>query len=118
MSKESVALVRAAFAAWVREDMEQFAALLKPTARIDLTGNVFNPDVYEGYDSFVAQRAEIAQTWQFFNIEVEDVFERDDVVVALTHEHGRGRASGVAARSSRPARPDAGLRRPLSANVT
>jgi ketosteroid isomerase-like protein len=75
-------------AAFMREHFE-------PTARLDLSEHIFNPAVYEGYTEIARQRQEVDDVWASFDIQVEQLFEGQNAVVAFTHEHGRGETSGV-----------------------
>ena len=89
-------LVRSIFQAWAHGDIERvLSEHFEPTVRLDLSENVFNPAVYVGYEEIVRQRREVNDVWEVFEIEVERLFEGDHAVVAFTHEHGRGGASGV-----------------------
>ena len=89
-------LVRSIFQAWTHGDVEGvLREHFEPTARLDLSENIFNPAVYVGYEEIARQRREVNDVWEVFEVEVERLFEGDDAVVAFTHEHGRGEASGV-----------------------
>jgi ketosteroid isomerase-like protein len=89
-------LVRSIFQAWTHGDVENFLREhFEPTARLDLSENIFNPAVYVGYGEIARQRREVNDVWDQFEVEVERLFEREDAVVAFTHERGRGEASGV-----------------------
>jgi hypothetical protein len=77
-----------------RDVEEPLREHFEPTARLDLTENIFNSAVYEGYDDIARQRREVSDVWDQFEIEVEQLFEGKDVVVAYTHEHGRGKGAG------------------------
>ena len=91
MSHENVELVRRALAA----RRSEFAELLDPDVRLDLSERVFNPDVYEGYDGIMRWRAEVGDVWEHYESEPEDFVEGDGAVVVLTRERGLGRGSGV-----------------------
>ena len=96
MSLTNLEVIRAVFEAWGRGDIEGvFREHFEPSAHVDLSENVFNPAVYEGYEEVARQRREVGDVWEDFEIEVAQLFEGEDVVVAFTHEHGRGKASGV-----------------------
>jgi ketosteroid isomerase-like protein len=89
-------LIRAVFETWGRGDVDAFLRdHFEPTARLDLSENIFNSAVYQGYADIARQRREVSDVWDHFEIEVEQLFEDKDVVVAYTHEHGRGKGSGV-----------------------
>src|SRR4051812_31126472 len=91
MSHENAELVRRALAA----RRSEFAELLDPDVRLDLSERVFNPDVYEGYDGIMRWRAEVRDVWEHYESEPEDFVEGDGAVVVLTRERGLGRGSGV-----------------------
>jgi ketosteroid isomerase-like protein len=89
-------LIRAVFEAWGCGDVEEpLREYFEPAARLDLSEHIFNPAVYEGYDDIARQRREVSDVWDHFEIEVEQYCEGTDVVAAYTHEHGRGKGSGV-----------------------
>ena len=92
MSQENVEIVRRTLTARKGEDL---AELLDPTVRLDLSERVFNPAVYEGYEGLTRWRADVEDVWESYRAEPEEFFEGDEVVVAFTHERGRGRGSGV-----------------------
>jgi ketosteroid isomerase-like protein len=50
--------------------------------------------VYEGYEEISRQGREVNEVWETFELEIEQLFEGEDAVVAFTHERGRG-MSGV-----------------------
>jgi ketosteroid isomerase-like protein len=89
-------LVRSIFQAWTHGDVENvLREHFEPTASLDVSDNTFNPAVYVGYEEIARQRRDVNDVWELFEIEVERLFEGKDMVVAFTHEHGRGKASGV-----------------------
>jgi ketosteroid isomerase-like protein len=91
MSKESVQVVRRALAA----RRSEFAALLDPDVRLDLSERVFNPAVYEGYEGVMRWRADVGEVWDSYRSEPEEFFEADEAVVVFTRERGRAKGSGI-----------------------
>jgi ketosteroid isomerase-like protein len=51
--------------------------------------------VYEGYEGITRWRADTDDVWESYRAEPHEFFDGDEVVVAFTHERGRGRSSGV-----------------------
>ena len=91
MSQENVELVRRALSA----RRSEFADLLDPGVRLDLSERVFNPAVYEGYDGIMRWRAEVGEVWESYRSEPEEFFDGDEVVVVFTRERGRAKGSGI-----------------------
>ena len=99
MSQENVEIVRRLLTARRDEAPDLFAKLLAelldPAVRLDLSGRVFNPDVYEGYDGIMRWRADVDDVWESYQMEPVEFFDGDEVVVVTARERGRGRGSGV-----------------------
>jgi ketosteroid isomerase-like protein len=95
MSQESMEVVRRGFEAWDRQDYEAAAAHFSPDVEIDASERVLNPAVYRGMDGAMRFRDEIAETWEEFHVEIEDMLPAGDEVVVLVHSTGQGRASGA-----------------------
>ena len=91
MSQENVELVRHALIA----RRSEFADLLDPAVRLDLSERVFNPAVYEGYEGVMRWRADVDDVWESYHSEPEEFFDGDEVVVVFTRERGRAKGSGV-----------------------
>jgi ketosteroid isomerase-like protein len=91
MSQENVEIVRRALNA----RRSEFAELLDPAVRLDLTERVFNPAVYEGYEGVMRWHAEVGEVWESYVSEPEEFIDCDQAVVVFTRERGRGRGSGV-----------------------
>ncbi|MHB8233829.1 MAG: nuclear transport factor 2 family protein [Solirubrobacteraceae bacterium] len=88
---ENVEIVRRALNA----KQSEFAELLDPGVRLDLSERIFNPAVYEGYAGIMQWRAEVRDVWESYVSDPQDFFDGGQAVVVLTHERGRGRGSGV-----------------------
>jgi ketosteroid isomerase-like protein len=95
MSQANVQIVRNGFEAWDRHDYEAAASHFSPDVEIDVTDRVLNPAIYSGLDGAMRFRDEIAETWDEFHVEIEDVVAAGDEVVVLVRSSGLGRASGA-----------------------
>jgi len=95
MSGENVEIVRNGFEAWDRHDYEAAARHFSPDVEIDVTDRVLNPAIYSGLDGAMRFRDEIAETWDEFHVEIEDLVSAGDEVVVLVRSSGLGRASGA-----------------------
>ena len=95
MSGENVEIVRNGFEAWDRHDYEAAASHFSPDVEIDVTDRVLNPAIYSGLDGAMRFRDEIAETWDEFHVEIEDLVSAGDEVVVLVRSSGLGRASGA-----------------------
>ena len=91
MSQENVEIVRRALVA----RRSEFADLLDPAVRLDLSERVFNPAVYEGYEGIMRWRADVGDIWESYRSEPEEFFDGDESVVVFTREHGRAKGSGI-----------------------
>ena len=95
MSRENVEIVRDGFEAWDRHDYEAAASHFSADVEIDVSDRVLNPAVYNGLDGAMRFRDEIAETWDEFHVEIEEVVSAGDEVVVLVRSSGLGRASGA-----------------------
>jgi uncharacterized protein len=95
MSEENVEVVRRASRFWIERDFSQMPELLDPEVVIDLSRNVFNPDVYRGYDGVKRYVKAVDEMWDRFEARIEEVIDGDDTVVTATRISGVGRGSGV-----------------------
>ena len=91
MSQGDVEVVRRALTA----RRSEFADLLDPAVRLDLSERVFNPAVYEGYEGVMRWRADVGDVWDSYRSEPEEFFDGDEVVVVFTRERGRAKGSGI-----------------------
>ena len=91
MSQENVEIVRHALIA----RRSEFADLLDPAVRLDLSERVFNPAVYEGYEGVMRWRADVGDVWESYRSEPEEFFDGGEVVVVFTRERGRAKGSGI-----------------------
>jgi ketosteroid isomerase-like protein len=91
-------VVRKALEQWnARPELTQetFAEFARPDMVIDITSNVFNPGIFEGFDGLVRFMDQIGEAWAEFRLEPEEAFERGDRVVVFVRAVGTGQGSGV-----------------------
>ena len=95
MSQRNAELVRSALNAWNRQDDEAALQLFSPDAELDASGRILNPDIYTGIDGLMRFRRDIAEAWDRFELEIEDLFDSGSLVVVFVRSLGKGRASGI-----------------------
>jgi ketosteroid isomerase-like protein len=88
-------LLRQAYDAVARRDLELLAGLADPDFEMDLTDRVLNPATYRGAEGLTRFFAEIDELWASMDLVVERLIERDDQVLALLGVTLEGRGSGV-----------------------
>src|SRR5919201_5262633 len=98
VSSANTELIRRGYEAWNRGDVEGVLALLDP--EIEWRGYTHLPDsgTFSGREQVRIWLARFLEAWEELEIELTDLFEAGDAVVALVRFHGRGRGSGVEVR--------------------
>jgi ketosteroid isomerase-like protein len=91
----SADLVRRAYAALAERDFETMSALAVPDFEMDMTNRVLNPASYRGEEGLRRFLAEVDELWEFMDMKVERLLERDDEVLALLEVDIKGRGSGL-----------------------
>jgi ketosteroid isomerase-like protein len=97
MSQENVELVRRCIEFWRERDLSLVPEVFAPEIVIDLSRNIFNPDVYRGYDGVNRYVEAVDEMWDDFETALEEVIDEGDVVVTATRISGIGRGSGAKA---------------------
>jgi ketosteroid isomerase-like protein len=98
MSQENVEVVRRCNSFWGEGDFVQASELFDPEVVIDFSQNVFNPDVYRGYDGLMRLVMAVHEMWDTFKVETDEVIDAGETVVAAVRLSGTGGRSGVATR--------------------
>ena len=95
MSQENVDIVRRCTEALDRREFTKVFEMLDPDVEIDLSRNVFNPDVYRGHSGVERWRDGIDEVWDDFRAKLDELIDAgDDVVTGVTIQ-GKGKESGV-----------------------
>jgi ketosteroid isomerase-like protein len=88
-------LVRAAYVALAKRDIDALAELAVPDFELDVTDRVLNPATYHGADGLRQFWAEVDELWESMDMNLERLVERDDEVLALLLVDITGRGSGL-----------------------
>jgi ketosteroid isomerase-like protein len=95
MSQENVELVRRAYEAWNRGDIDAVVQFAAPDGEYRPASLAVIPPgmdaVYFGRDGFARFARDFVDLWDEFSIEPEHVIDRGDKVVALVRLRGVGR---------------------------
>jgi ketosteroid isomerase-like protein len=93
MSREQ--LVREAYEAWNRGDVEATLAALDPEIEWCLPAAGMNTGTFHGHDAVRGFLDSYLEVFEFFRIEPKRISEQGDEVVAHVHIAARGRGSGA-----------------------
>jgi uncharacterized protein len=95
--RDDVELVRSAFEAWNRGDIDAFAGhAAEDVAWLEVSGRPEGaPTERLGRDRMRTSLESLFDAWESYHLEVERVEEVGDRVIAVVREVARGRASGV-----------------------
>jgi uncharacterized protein len=97
VSQENVEVVRSVYTAYAERDWARSFALYAPDIEFDVShlGDIGVANVYHGHDGVRACFRDLFDAFSTFDYTVESLADQGDHVLALVHEHGVGRASGV-----------------------
>ena len=95
MSRDNVEIVRRCYRVWEQRDWSQIPELADPEVTIDLSRNVFNPDVYHGVAGFYRLVSVIEDVWEHVEQIPTELLDAGDNVVAAVTLRGKGRESGI-----------------------
>jgi ketosteroid isomerase-like protein len=108
MSQENVEIVRRCYELWRDRDWSAVPEVLDPEFELDLSRNVFNPNVYHGRGGLERYVGEVDDVWDDFRAAPTEFIDAGDNVVTAVTVRGKGKGSGVDAQAhpdsaSRPA---------------
>ena len=94
MSQENVEIVRRIYDAYVSGDFETALSFVDPELTLDVS---IRPEdkVYRGHEGVAESLRTWTGTWEAFRIEVQELIDAGDHVIAVEHHSGRGRGSGL-----------------------
>jgi ketosteroid isomerase-like protein len=96
MSQENVEIIRSGYDAFAQADLDALLALCEPGVELDVSDAFFDaPHTYRGYDGIRELIANQSEVFDGFRVDVEDVLDADDRVVAIVRAGGLARASGL-----------------------
>jgi ketosteroid isomerase-like protein len=95
MSSENVEIVRRAFEAWNAGEPEAAVELLDPDIAWHLPPNFPDAEGWRGRAAVVEGLASVTGSWDEFRVEVQELIEAGDRVVALVRFHGRAAITGL-----------------------
>jgi ketosteroid isomerase-like protein len=92
---ERVDIASRGFEAFNRGDLDAVGELLHDDVVAVVTDSLANSGVYEGRDGFARMLAHWVEPWEELRVDVLELIEEGDAVLAPAVQHGRGRGSGV-----------------------
>jgi ketosteroid isomerase-like protein len=95
MSSENVEIVRRAYEAFNIDDPEAAIALLDPDVEWTLPAHFPDAETWHGRDRVVEGLRSMASSFDSLNLEVHELIDAGDRVVALVHIQGRAAVTGL-----------------------
>jgi ketosteroid isomerase-like protein len=101
MAEDNVQIVRRAYEAFNRGDFDRAVEFLAPDVEWQTPPNLPDPGVWRGRDEVVTRMAELLEKiFDELQVQVEELIEADDRVVALVRYKGRGSSTGLTVEGS------------------
>jgi uncharacterized protein len=95
MSEEKVEVVRAAYAAWNRGDLDAVVERMHSDIEMTQDSRIPGATNARGRSAARAWLASFYETWEQFDLTVEEVVEAGEQVAVVALIRARGKASGV-----------------------
>jgi ketosteroid isomerase-like protein len=97
MSQENVEIVRRVSDAFARGDLPTVFTLVAPEIEWDFShaDTWLEERVYRGYDAITEFFGKWIGEWEDYRFELEEVIDAGDKAVAVIHDEGRAKTSGV-----------------------
>jgi uncharacterized protein len=96
MSQKNLEIVKAAFDAWLRGDIDSMLELVDPEIVVVQPSDLPDAVTQHGRAGVLSAIAAWPEEWDDFEIEIVRIVDAGDRVAVRTHQRGRGKGSGVA----------------------
>jgi hypothetical protein len=95
MSRENVEVVRRIYDQYAAGDIDGLLSRVDPEIEFDLSDRLPDEDLHRGREAYRQFLKRTFELWADFQVEVEDLVDGGDAVVAIIHTTAIGRASGI-----------------------
>ncbi|HXF01081.1 MAG TPA: nuclear transport factor 2 family protein [Solirubrobacterales bacterium] len=95
MSRENVEVVRGIYDQYAAGDIDGLLSRVDPEIEFDLSDRLPDEGLHRGREAYRQFLKRTFELWADFQVEVEDLLDGGDAVVAIIHTTATGRASGI-----------------------
>ena len=95
MSQENVEAVRRIYEEYAAGDVDGLLARVDPEIEFDLSDRLPDEGLHRGREAYRQFLERTFELWADFRVEVEDLVDAGDAVVAIIHTTATGRGSGI-----------------------
>jgi ketosteroid isomerase-like protein len=95
VSNESVDIARKGIEAYNRRDLDAIFELTTDDVRFVVPDAMANSGTYVGREGFESMMRQWEEAWDEFHVEIVELLEEGDAVIASVAQYGRGRGSGI-----------------------
>jgi ketosteroid isomerase-like protein len=95
MSRENVEVVRRIYDQYAAGDIDGLLSRVDPEIEFDLSDRLPDEGLHRGREAYRQFLRRTFELWADFQVEVEDLLDGGDAVVAIIHTTATGRASGI-----------------------
>jgi uncharacterized protein len=96
MSQENVEVVRRMYDAWNRRDFDEAVELLAPDIEWQMPPNLPDAETWRGSDDVARGLETFLESWSELRVEVQELIDAGDRVVALVRYSGQAALTGLA----------------------
>jgi ketosteroid isomerase-like protein len=97
ISEQNVAIAKAAYDAWNKQDLESVLDRLHPDVEWEENDEVYPglDPVYHGHEGFLKRQRDAFDAWEWFTVEDQEFIDAGDHVVVPLRLTAKGRHSGI-----------------------